>query len=146
MVGSFPLSRLPLRSASPVLIPSRSSSLWLCAAMGRAACPFWRLKVCCQRSVDDLCESLYTWMGLGVFGGEGERRVLLLPPPGKSDERVLEVIAVPWCRVGEPISVTDVSSLLGEIPLRIHPGPFQSLSCLKWQFPPALSPVLCVCR
>ena len=83
-MGSFPLSQLPLRSASPVLIPfslllSLFTPLLFSSVMWRVSCPFWMFNVFCQHSVDVPCEMFYRWMVLvDVFVGEGEHHVSLL--------------------------------------------------------------------
>ena len=62
-VGSFPLSQLPLRGFSPVLIPfSLSLSLFfICSPqLDGVFLPLsLRFKVFCQCSVDVLCKSFY---------------------------------------------------------------------------------------
>ena len=83
-MASFSLSWLPVRSASPVLIPS-SLFLLFYPIMWRVSGPFWRFKFC-QRSVDVLCKSFYIYMCFfDVFVGESEQGILLLhhlnPPP-----------------------------------------------------------------
>ena len=62
--GSFPLSRLPLRSPGPILIPFYPSFLSLFfllfyPVMWRISCSFWRFKVFCKCSIDILWESFY---------------------------------------------------------------------------------------
>ena len=58
-VGSFPLSQLPLRNASSILIPFLILPLFHFVLPSYVPWSFWRFKVFCQHSVYVLCESFY---------------------------------------------------------------------------------------